>query len=1238
MNKLLTFVLAAMAFVACTQNEVEELTANRADAPETLTIGFEGGDTRIELNNALKSVWSKGDEVSVFYRSYENLRYAYNGETGERMGELTHVSGNRGEQSMDNIIVVYPYNAEYLVNLGNGGVEASLPAVQSYKEGSYGAEGNIMVAESEFTQFVLKSVCGWLRVELTGEGESVKAITLRGNDGEQVAGLCYIDCTTATATLATEIGEASDEEQVGGVGGGLEFDDAVFTEVTLNCGSGVELDSEAKAFYIGLLPQTFESGVTIEVDCAGYKPMTLSTESSITIERNHIKPMAAVEHDAGVILPSNELWYTATALVEPYDATAFNVAIVSNEWDETTGEGVITFDGELTTIGYEAFSYCESLTSVTIPDSVTTIGDRAFSICNSLTSVTIPDSVMTIGKRAFSYCHSLTSVTIGDSVTTIGYMAFYDCESLTSVTIPDSVTTIGDEAFYGCSSLTSVTIPDSVTTIGDEAFRYCRSLTSVTIPDSVTTIGYGAFSYCDSLTSVTIPDSVTTIGDRAFLDCESLAEFNGKFAADSGRCLIIDGVLNAFALGCGVTEYTISDSVTTIGEMAFWYCNSLTSVTIPDSVTTIGNSAFENCSSLAEFKGKFAADGGRCLIKDNTIIAYANASGTTYTIPDSVTTIGYKAFSGCYSRTSVTIPESVTAIGYMAFDYCYSLTSVYCKATTPPTLDGSYVFDRNKSGRKIYAPAESVEAYKAAENWSKYAADIVGYNFETGEEVTISNKLFYTATALVEPNTSAFNVAIASNEWDETTGEGVITFDGELTTIGVGAFYWCSSLTSVTIPDSVTTIGNNAFYWSSSLTSVTIGDSVTTIGASAFENCISLTSVTIGDSVTTIGEDAFLLCSSLTSVTIPDSVTTIGVDAFGCCESLTEFKGKFATEDGRCLVVNGELCAFAPAGIKDYIIPDSVTTIGYMAFGGCKELTSVTIPNSVTTIGYMAFYNCSSLTSVTIPDSVTTIGETPFKGCSNLAKFNGKFAAEDGCCLIVDGVLNTFAMGCDATEYVVPDSAATIGVDAFYHCNSLTSVTIPDSVTTIGDYAFRGCDSLTSVTIPDSVTTIGVGAFYYCRGLISVTIGNSVTTIGQAAFHGCSSLAEFKGKFAADGGRCLIKDNAIIVYAEASGTTYTIPDSVTSIGNSAFKNCSSLTSVTIPDSVTSIGFGAFWYCNSLTSVYCEATTPPTLDGSYVFDSNKSGRKIYVPAESVEAYKSAAGWSEYASYIVGYNFE
>ena len=387
-------------------------------------------------------------------------------------------------------------------------------------------------------------------------------------------------------------------------------------------------------------------------------------------------------------------------------------------FDSETGELVISGTGPMAEFNANLSPF-RGVKSVIIENGVTTISDYIFVECKSLTSVTIGNSVTTIGVMAFGKCTKLTSITIPNSVTTIGNDAFAYCTNLTDITIPDSVTTISEDAFYGCDSITSVTIPDSVITIGIGAFADCDNLqcisvdknsatyysddqgilfnkdktilvqypkgnkiTSYTIPDTVTNIGAGAFLSCDSLTSITIPDSVITIGDYAFESCNNLTSV-----------IIPDGVttigLLAFAGCVSLTSVKIPNSVTTIGGMAFMSCTGLTSITIPDSVTTIGDTAFSNCESLTKIAVDtnnpfYSNDSRGALFDKNKAILIQYPIGNTnssYTIPDSVTTIVEFAFHDCDSLTSVTIPDSVTTIGEIAFYNCDSLTDVYYQGT-----------------------------------------------------------------------------------------------------------------------------------------------------------------------------------------------------------------------------------------------------------------------------------------------------------------------------------------------------------------------------------------------------------------------------------------------------------------------------------------------------------------------------------------------------------------------------
>ena len=428
------------------------------------------------------------------------------------------------------------------------------------------------------------------------------------------------------------------------------------------------------------------------------------------------------------------------------NADARQATVIAKSSGKYSGEVVIPESVEhegsaysVTSIGDYAFQYCSGLTSVTIPNSVTSIGRSAFSGCKGLTSVTIGNSVTSIGKNAFDGCSGLTSVTIPNSVTSIGGHTFGGCSGLTSIVvedgnpvydsrnncnaiietatntlhsgckttiIPNSVTSIGDDAFSGCSGLTSITIPNSVTSIGKYAFFNCFGLTSVTIPNSVTSIGHSAFYECSGLTSVTIGNSVTSIGDYAFEYCSSL------------------------------TSITIPNSVTSIGGHTFGGCSGLTSIVVED-----GNPVYDsrnNCNAIIETATNTLHSGCKTTIIPNSVTsigddAFSGCSGlTSITIPNSVTSIGERAFFVCSGLTSVTIGSGVESIGTMAFANCPELLDVYCYAEKVPSTE-SNAFDYSPiEYATLHVPDASIDSYKATAPWSSFGKIVGLSGDETG--------------------------------------------------------------------------------------------------------------------------------------------------------------------------------------------------------------------------------------------------------------------------------------------------------------------------------------------------------------------------------------------------------------------------------------------------------------------------------------------------------------------------
>ena len=385
--------------------------------------------------------------------------------------------------------------------------------------------------------------------------------------------------------------------------------------------------------------------------------------------------------------------------------------------------------------------------------------------------------------------------------------------------------------------------------------------------------------------------------------------------------------------------------------------------------------------------------------------------------------------------------------------------------------------------------------------------------------------------------------------------------------------------------------------------------------------------------VTSIGDNAFYDCWKLSSITIPNSVTSIGNRAFEYCRGLTSV-----------------------------IIPNSVTSIGIAAFYGCTGLTSIIIPNSMTSIGKDAFHDCSGLTSINIPKSVTSIGSYAFNCCSGLISIvvesgNKRYDSRENCNAIIETATKTLVVGCMNTN--IPNSVTSIGLCAFYGQSGLKSINIPNSVTSIGGSAFGYCSDLKSITIPMSVTSIGDIAFIGCIGLASIAIEsgnkrydsrencnaiietatntlvagcmntnipNSVTTIKDYAFAQCSGLTSIT-----------IPNSVYFIgkksFEYCSGlTSVTIPKSVRYIDECAFFECSGLSSITIGNSVTSIRHFAFYNCSSLTDVYCLAKEIPSTIGDAFYNSSISWATLHVPSVSLEAYQTTEPWSGFGTIV------
>ena len=882
--------------------------------------------------------------------------------------------------------------------------------------------------------------------------------------------------------------------------------------------------------------------------------------------------------------------------------------------DNAALTSVIIPDG-VKAIASGAFSGCLNMETVCVPSDLKAIGESAFKNCAELSEIVIPDSVTEIGANAFTGCDSLTSVTIPENVKSVGGGAFSDCDDLTNIDWNawdcETAGSYSEPIFAGNDSVNTVTIGENVQKIPDNLFKDLASVTEIVIPDSVTEIGANAFTGCESLQTLVIPESVSAIGDFVASGCVSLDKicFKGSLSAWADITIgdnnplfvkinvyfyieiepvaegkfwrIVNGEIVVYVI---VHDYKQQITEPTCTEQGYttYVCSRCGDEYVDNYISALGHN-YENgvCTRCGEPDPDYVAPaftqglayglnpGGTSY----SVTGIGTATDTDIIIPATyegkpVTRIADSAFNGCSRLKSINIPDSVMIIYDFAFSYCSKLTSIVIPNSV--TSIGNRAFQNCRCLASIIVENDNAK-YKSENNCLIEKS---------------TNKLILGCKNSVIPN-------------------GVTSIDSY-------AFCGCRDLTSIIIPDGVTNIGQYAFDNCSSLASVSISDSVTSIGYYAFIDCSSLTSVYYageisdwcdidfdGNGANPMSYRNFYLKENgeyklVTDLIIPDTVTEIKQYAFcGCVNSISVKLG------------------------------NNVKTIGEGAFWDCRYLTNIIISNSVESIGYYAFYYCSKLTTVyyegtesdwsnidlcsdndyftnatryyyseTQPDAEGNFwhyvnGEIvvwqPYvapaftQGLAFTHIYGGGYSVSGiGTATDTDIIIPATHEGepvtrigfrafkdCgDLTSVNIPDSIASLEMDAFRDCVSLKSVILSESsqLASIGDYAFSGCSSLTSIEIPYSVVSMGNSVFYGCSSLKNINIPDGVNIIGYGVFCQCSSLVSIN-----------------------------IPDGVTSIGYNAFLCCSRLTSINIPDGVTSIGGMAFWGCNNLTTVYYGGT-------------------------------------------------